>query len=128
MKEAREAHLLTVNIKNSVAYDMAQATSTAAKVGSISVTLNKFLTPGAGGRIDSMHHALKMGYQNIGVLQHNLTGLCNVVGTLDQKIHYLSQNDTAQSTNASSTISPRDDLEVRILTLTAELDGVRQIT
>ena len=82
MKEAREAHLLTLNIKTSMDDDMAQATSTAAKVGSISATLTQLLTTGSGGRLDSMHHALNTGYQNIGVLQHSLNGLCNVFGTL----------------------------------------------
>ena len=95
MKEAREAHILTVNIINSVDDDIAQETSKSAKVGSVSATLTQLLTPGAGGRLDSMYHAINMGDQNIGVLQHNLTGLCNIVGTLDHKMHYLTQHDTA---------------------------------
>ena len=45
MKEAMEAHLLTVNIKTSVDDAMAQATSTYAKVGSISANLNQLLNP-----------------------------------------------------------------------------------
>ena len=75
MKEAREAYILTVNIKNSVGNSMLQASSTAAKVGSVSVTPTQLLTPGAGGCLDSMHHALNMEDQNIGVLQQTLTGL-----------------------------------------------------
>ena len=96
IKEAMEAHLLTVNIKNYVDDDMAQATSTAAKVGSVSVNLTQIITPGVGGRLDSMHHTLNMGDQKIGVLKQTLTGLCNIVGNLEQKMHYLSKNDTAQ--------------------------------
>ena len=69
-----------------------------------------------------------MGEQNIGVLQHTFTGLFNVVGTLEQKIHHLSQNGTAQLIKVSSTNAPRDDFEVRISTLTADLDGVRHLT
>ena len=87
---------MTVKIKTSVDDTMAQATSTAAKVVSVSETLTQLLTPGAGGRLDYMYHALNMGYQNIGVLQQTLTGLCNVVGTLEQKMNYLSHNGTAQ--------------------------------
>ena len=75
MKEAREAHLLTVNIKTYVGDAMSQANSTAAKVGSVSETLTQIITPGAVGRLDSMHHAPKMGDKNIGVLQHTLNGL-----------------------------------------------------
>ena len=97
MKEARETHLLTVNIKTYVDDAMAQATSTAAKVGSVSATLTQFLTPGTGGRLDSMHHALSMGDHKIGVLQQKLTVLYNVVGTLEQNMYDLSQHDTAQS-------------------------------
>ena len=89
MKEASEAHLLTVNIKNSVDDSMVQATSTASKVVSFSATLIQLLTPGEGGRLDSMHHALNMRDQKFGLLQPNSTGLCNVVGTLEHKIHYL---------------------------------------
>ena len=44
MKEAMEAHLLTVNIKTSVDDAMAQATSTYARVGSVSATLTQLLT------------------------------------------------------------------------------------
>ena len=82
IKEAREAHLLTVNIKKSVDDAMAQATSIAAKVGSISATLTQLITTGAGGCLKSMHHALNMVDKNIGVLQQTLTGLWNLVGTL----------------------------------------------
>ena len=59
MKEAREAHLLTVNIKTYVDDAMAQEISTSAKVVSISTTLTQLLTPGSGVRLDSMHHSLK---------------------------------------------------------------------
>ena len=82
MKESRETHLLTVNIKTSVDDAMSQATSTAAKVASVNATLTQLLTTGTGGRIKSTHYALNMRYQNIGVLQQTLTGLCNVDGTL----------------------------------------------
>ena len=51
IKEAREEHLLNVNIKNYVGDAMAQATSTASKVGSFSATLTQLLTPGVGGRL-----------------------------------------------------------------------------
>ena len=57
-----------------------------------------------------------------------MTALCNVVVTLDQKIHYLSQNVTAQFIKDSSTIAPRDDFEVRLSTLTEKLDVVRRLT
>ena len=90
MKEAREAHLLTVNIKTSVYDDMAQATSEASKVVSISASMTQLVTLGSGGCIDSMHHALNMGDHNIRVFQKTLTFLCNVVGTLEHKIHHLS--------------------------------------
>ena len=79
MKEDREAHLLTGNIKTSMDYYMKQATSATTKVGSISATLTQLVTPGAGGHLDSIYHDLNMGDQNIGLLQHTLTGLCNVV-------------------------------------------------
>ena len=128
MKEAREAHILNVNIKTSVDDAMAQATSEAAKVGSISAILTQLVTPGAEGCLDSMNHALNMGDQNIGVLQQTLTGLCHVFGNLEQKIHHMSQNVTAQLIKGSSTSAPRDDFEVRLSTLTAELDEFRQIT
>ena len=74
-----------------------------------------------------MHHALNMGDQNIGVLQHNLTGLCNIVRTLDQKMHDLSQHDTAQLIKGSFTITPRNDFGVQLLTLAAEYYGVSQL-
>ena len=97
IKDNREANILTVNIKTSVSEAMAQATLEAAKFGSISATLTQLVTPGAGGCLNYMHHALKMGYNNIGVLQQTLTELFNVVGTLEQKMHYMSQNGTYQS-------------------------------
>ena len=43
-------------------------------------------------------------------------------------MHYLSQHDTSQSIKESSTIAPRNDFDVQLLTLAAELDGVRQLT
>ena len=52
MKEAREAHPLTVNINTSVDNAMAQAISTAARVGSVSMTLTQLLTPGSGVRLE----------------------------------------------------------------------------
>ena len=64
---------------------MAQATSADAKVGSVFASLTKLITPGVGGRLDAMNQSLNMGDQNIGVLQQTLTGLCNLVGTLEQK-------------------------------------------
>ena len=75
-----------------------------------------------------MHHALNMGDQNIGVLQQTLTGFCNVVGTLEQKMHYLSQHDTAQSIKDSLTIAPRNYFYVQLSKLAADLDGVRKLT
>ena len=67
-----------------------------------------------------MHNALNMGDQNIGVLQQTLTVLCNVVGTLEHKMHYLSQHETDQLIKDSSTIPPRDDFDVQLSELTAE--------
>ena len=108
---------MTVNIKTYADDSMAQATLTAAKLVSVSATLTQILTPGAGGHLSSMHSALNMGYQNIGVLKQTLTGLCNVVGTLDQKMHYLSQHDTAQLIKDSSKVVPRNDFDVQLQTL-----------
>ena len=68
MKEAREAHLLTMAIKASLDDAMAQATSTAAKVGSVSATLTQLLTPGSEVCLDSMHHDVNMEDHNIGLL------------------------------------------------------------
>ena len=73
-KEAIEAHLLTLNTKTSVDEAMVQAMSEAAKVRYISATLTQRVTLGAGRCLDSMHRALNMGDQNIGVLQKT-TGL-----------------------------------------------------
>ena len=56
-----------------------------------------------------MHHALNMGDRNIGVLQQTLDDLCNVVGTLEYTMHYMSQNDTDQSIMDSLTIDPRNE-------------------
>ena len=120
MKEYREAHILTVNIKTSVDDAIAQTTSTVYKVGSISATFTQLLPKGSGGRIDSMHNALNMGDQNIGMLQLNLTVLCNVVETLEHKMNYLSQHETDQLIKDSSTIPPRDDFDVQLSELTAE--------
>ena len=128
MKEAREAHILTLNIKTSVDDAMTQAMSTAAKVGSVSMTLTQILTPGSGGRLDSMHHDLNMGDQNIGVLQQTLTGLCNLVGTSEQTMHYLYQHDAAHLIKDSLIISPRNDFYVQLSTLPAELYGLWQLT
>ena len=94
----------------------------------MSATLTQLVTPGSGGRLDSMHHALNMGDQNIGVLQQTLTVLCNIVRTLEHKMYHLSQNGTARLIKGSSTSAPRDDFEVRISTLTVELYGVRKLT
>ena len=43
-------------------------------------------------------------------------------------MHYLSQNDTSQSIKDSSTVAPGNDFDVQLLTLAANLDGVRQLT
>ena len=128
MKEARDAHLLTVNIKTYVDDDIAQATSTAAKVESFSATLTKLLTPVSGGLLDSMHHALKIVDRNIGMLQKTLTGLCKVFGNLEQKIHYLSQHEKSQSIKDSLTISPINYFDVRLYTLAVELYVLWQLT
>ena len=69
-----------------------------------------------------------MGDQNIGVLQQTLTVLCDVVGNLEDKMHHLFHNGTAQLIGVSLTDAPRDDFEVRLSTLTAELDGVQKLT
>ena len=60
MKEARKAHLLTASIKKSVENAMAQATSAAAKVGSMSASLTELITTRAGGTLDAMHQALNI--------------------------------------------------------------------
>ena len=43
-------------------------------------------------------------------------------------MHNLSHNGTAWLNKESQTSAQRDDFEVRVSTLTAELDGVRKIT
>ena len=60
-----------------------------------------------------MHHTINMVDQNIGLLQQNLTVICNVVGTLEQKMHHLYQNGTDWLIKGSLTNATRDDLEVR---------------
>ena len=92
------------------------------------MTLTQLVTPGVGGRLDVMNHAINMVNQNIGVLQHNLTRLFNIVGTLEQKINNLSQNGTVQLIKGSLNNAQRDELEVCTSTLTAELDLVQQLT
>ena len=89
--------------------------------------MNQHVTPVVEVRLYAMHHALNMGYQNIVVLQQNLTGLCNLVGTLEQKMHNLYQKGTAQLIKVSSNNAPRDDFEVHLFILRAELDGVHHI-
>ena len=74
---------------------MAQEKSESTKVEYVSDTLTQPITPGLGGRLDDMHHALNMGDQNIDFLQHTLTGLCSVVRNLEHKMHHLSKNGTA---------------------------------
>ena len=128
MMESREAHLLTVRNKKSVGDAMAQATAAAAKVVSVSATMAQLVTPVLGGRLYAMNNALNMGDQNIGFLQQTLTVLCNAAGTLDQKVHHMYYNGTAQLIKGSLTDATRDDFEVQLSTLTAELDGVRQLT
>ena len=73
---------------------MEQANSAASQVGSMSASLTQIITPRSGVRLDSIHRALNMGDQNIGVLNQTLTGIFNVVGTLEQKMHHMSQNGT----------------------------------
>ena len=107
---------------------MAHVTPIAAKVGSVSATLTQLLTPGEGGCLYSMYHALNMEYQNIGVLEHSLTGLCNAVGNLEQNMNYLYQYYTYHSIKDSSTIAPRNDFDVQFSTLAAEFDGMRKLT
>ena len=107
---------------------MKKSTSADSKVGSMSVSMTQHVTPGAVGRLDSIHKAFNMGDQNIGILQQILTGLYNLVQTLEQKIHHLSQNGTANLIRGSSTDAPRDDIEVRLSTLTAEFYGLRHLT
>ena len=128
MNESREAHLLTASIKISVENDITQATSESAKVVYMSASMTQLVTPGAGGILDAMHQALNMGDQNIGVLYQTLTVLCDVFGTLEQKMHHLSQNGTSQLIGISLTDAPRNYFEVRLTTFTAELDGVRKLT
>ena len=102
--------------------------SASAKVGSMSETLTQLVTTRSGGRLDSMQHALQMGDQDNVVLQQTFTGLCNVVRTLDQKMDNLSHNGTDQLIKGSSNSAPRDDFKVCLSTITAELDGVQQLT
>ena len=127
MKESRESHLLTTSIKTSVDDSIALATSAPANVGYRSMTLNQQVTPGSCGHLYSMHHTLNMGDQSIGVFQHNLTGLCSLVGTFEKRTHNLSQNGTAQLIKVSSTSAPNDDIVVLISILTSDLDGVRKL-
>ena len=56
-----------------------------------------------------------------------MTGLFNVVGTLEQKIYHIYQNGTSQLIKVSSIGSASDDFEVRFSTLKAELDRVQQL-
>ena len=107
---------------------MAQANSAAAQVGSVLASMNQLFTPGAGGCLYVMHQALNVEDQNIGVLQNTFTVICNVVITSEQKMHHLSQNSTAQFIRISSTNSPRGNFEVRLSTLTNDLDRVQHIT
>ena len=64
-----------------------------------------------------MHHALNMENKNIGVLQHILTGLCNVVVSFEHKMNDLFQNGTDQLIKVRSTSAPRYDFEVWLSTL-----------
>ena len=107
---------------------MEEATSESSSIGYVSVTLDQLVTPGSGGRLYAMHHAIRMGGQNIRVLQQTLTGIFNLTGTLEQKMHNMSQNGTDQFIKGSLTNSLRDDFEVRISTLTEGLDGVQKLT
>ena len=107
---------------------MEEATSESSSIGSVSVTLDQLVTPGSGGRLYAMHHAIRMGGQNIRVLQQTLTGIFNLTGTLEQKMHNMSQNGTDQFIKGSLTNSLRDDFEVRLSTLTEGLDGVQKLT
>ena len=127
MKEAREAHLLTASIRSSVDNDMEQEISAAARVGSLYSSMTQLVTPKSGGCLDDIHQALNMGYQNIGGLQKALTGLCNVVGTLEQKMYHMSQNGIYQLIRGSSTDAPRYDIEVQLYTLIEELCRVQQL-
>ena len=43
-------------------------------------------------------------------------------------MHYLYQHDTAQSIKDGLMIAPRNDFDVQLSTLAAELDGVWQIS
>ena len=74
-----------------------------------------------------MHQSINMGDQNIGVLLQTLTGICNVVGTLEQNMHHMYQNGTAQFIRSNLNNFPRDHFELRPSTLTAELNGVQQL-
>ena len=69
---------------------MAQETSSDAYVVSVSASITQLVTPRAGGHFDVMHQSLNVGDQNIGILQQTFTGLCNLVGTLGQKMNHLS--------------------------------------
>ena len=128
MKEAREAHLLNASIKTSADNDMTQATSEDSKVGSVCTSLTQLINHGSERRLYAMHQELNMEDQNIGVLQQKLTGICNGFGTLEQKMHHLSQSGTDQLIRGIYTDATRDDFKVQLPTLTAELDGAQKIT
>ena len=85
-----------MNIKTYLDEAIAQATSVAAKVGYVSANMTQLVTPGSLRSLYAIRRAQNTGDQNIGVLQQTLTRLCNLVVTLEQKIHHLSQNGTAQ--------------------------------
>ena len=82
------------------------------------MSITQFFTTGAGGCLDAVHQALNMGDQNIGVLQQTLTGICNLVGTLEQNMHHVSHNGKDQLIRGSSNNSPGGDFELRISTFT----------
>ena len=63
--------------------------------------------------------------QNIGVLYQTLTGICDVVETLEQKMHHLSQNGAAHLIRGSLNDAPRVDFKVQLSTLTEKFSGLR---
>ena len=73
---------------------MAQTTSASSKVGYVSASLTQMVNPGTRQRLDTMHQALNMLDQNVGVLQQTLNRIFHAIGIMEQKMHNISQNGT----------------------------------
>ena len=69
-------------------------------------------------------------FRTVHICEHGATRPVHLVTSflLKQNLHHLSQNGTAQLIKGILNHSPRDDFEVQISKLRAELNGVRHIT